>query len=1171
MPRIPVYNSRASAPGPISGLGDELAAPGRALRRLGGAIVDFGESLAVREARHDAAGRLRAALEDDETTAGDLRDESVDPVGAAASERQEDPKSRAREAVSATLDAARDEARIAVLRADALNEASLDSDPERMPERALAYYDAAARTLIDGTADAGRRARLGALARDGRAVLIRRAEGRRDGHAAAILNRKLRSALAGYADAVRRDPAMLDAMLQRGVDVIAESVRLAGLGPEHAGAMTRGWSRQVHVALLEGTIERDPVLAVALLDGGLLDGPIGDKATVARLRSRADAAAAAAEATETQQARTRRRQFELSRQAHLGRIRRTGRGDPGTEAQVPALLDADGQTAFHDETADAEAEFAARSRYAFMTAEEIEADIADTAPGGGPADDGERARRHAARLAARDAILAERAGDPAGWAMQDGTVSEAFAAAEAAEEAAARPDSGPAGAEPADRAFRRALALRRQVQADMGETSRLLSVAERESLAAELQALSPTGRLARIGELRRRYGEYFDVLTEELSGRVDPDAGLLLANVEDAPLSGMLARGMEMQADGATRPAIAPVRVRPIPRTGEGKADLGALNSTHAYRLPAAIGEAVVRPRGNALVPVVDLSGSRQGQSFTETDRPIDAPYSGQVAPVPALIGEGSVGLPDERPIPGQDPSKVLTGADVLEKVKKGSALTQAVNLTDDELREYSQKNGDGVRALRDGGEILFSLGDGDEFLTLPVDAAAYVIRNWDSYRSRLALLRKLQDASLPPEELRRLVEDEVYKGIPVHLRNRMGGPGWIAIEGSDPDEYGQRAAAAKLKAYDDLVAALDAGASEETITELFENFQQAMFPELLGWGAVFSDIVKDLAPGLGNFRSGIFAWNDLIEIANDFNDGDLLGLIGNSGMLVLDSLGMIPAVNSAFAPVRIAVKSGGRRALRAAGRAPVARIVTRWQARYRLAKYLRTTTDSLKSRSIEEYFGKVWKDLPPRMQGVLRKRFQYFVGRSGEMHTASEAADAGFEVVNKFWRRKFDVKIDGKESRTRIFDFLTEQDFNTVWNDWFVIPGKSKSGRATGVEVKVNLSEYLKHQKDADENLVKNAEISASQVMRIPGDMIKPEHLAAAIDEWLKRPWRKEMKYIGGVRRRELEDLVKTLQRPGDLTVGQLFGLTLLYAVDRYAVPEEPTNGLMAEPAAMP
>ena len=66
-----------------------------------------------------------------------------------------------------------------------------------------------------------------------------------------------------------------------------------------------------------------------------------------------------------------------------------------------------------------------------MTAAEIEADIAQQAPGGGPRDTDERAAAHAIRKETRDEILSARAADPAGWAMRDDDVAAAFVAARA--------------------------------------------------------------------------------------------------------------------------------------------------------------------------------------------------------------------------------------------------------------------------------------------------------------------------------------------------------------------------------------------------------------------------------------------------------------------------------------------------------------------------------------------------------------------------------------------------------------------------------------------------------------------------------------------------------------------------------------------------------------------
>ena len=47
---------------------------------------------------------------------------------------------------------------------------------------------------------------------------------------------------------------------------------------------------------------------------------------------------------------------------------------------------------------------------------------------------------------------------------------------------------------------------------------------------------------------------------------------------------------------------------------------------------------------------------------------------------------------------------------------------------------------------------------------------------------------------------------------------------------------------------------------------------------------APFADAID-----LNNVRSAIHAWNDLIEIAEEIEEGDVLGVVGNSGMLALD------------------------------------------------------------------------------------------------------------------------------------------------------------------------------------------------------------------------------------------------------------------------------------------
>ncbi len=607
MPRIPVYDSRAAAPGPISGLGTELAAPGRALTRLGGAVAGFGDDLARHAARKRAVEGMRRAASDGEH--GEPRDEAVPVPGADLPGGQDDAAREAADDVRAVLDHANDDARLAVTRADALQQASLDSDPEQRPARALAYFDAAIESLLAQSDDPALRQRRQALAQAHREVLVQRLAQRRSGALAAPLNGKLAAALDTYAEAVHRDRAMLAALLKKGADTITESARLAGLGPGHIEAMTKAWVRQAHLALVEGTIARDPGLALASLESGELDEALGnDAALTARLIRQARNAVAVAAAAERQRARTQRQRFDLHMTEHLERIRKTGRGDPAAEASAEAVLDPDALAAFRDEVAAAEAHHAARRTYAFMTAEEIAADIGGTAAGagpqgGGPRDPDNRQSDRRTRRAARDEVLAERAADPAGWAMRDETVAEAFAAAEDALASAAPGTPEMARAE-AD--FRRALALRERVQRAMGETPRLLTEAARDALAAELEGLSPPERLARIGALRRRYGDAFDALARELAGRIAPDTAGLLEHADDPVLTRALARGM---ATEGVRDSGA--RELPLP-LARGALDKSRLEDKQLYRLvtDGRIQRVVYDRKADALVPAPGESGA---------------------------------------------------------------------------------------------------------------------------------------------------------------------------------------------------------------------------------------------------------------------------------------------------------------------------------------------------------------------------------------------------------------------------------------------------------------------------------------------------------------------------------------------------------------------------------
>jgi len=1028
MPRIPIYTSRASAPGPIPGLGDDLARPGRALARLGGVIAGFGEDLARRNARKKAAERLRQMQV--EADSSEPLDDSAGTPERVTPEHQEAAIRQAGDKVSAVLDHATDDALISVIRADALSQASLDAEPEQLTARALAYFDATAAQLIEGTGDASRRARLQGLVRDARDVLIERAEHRRHGHLAAILNEKLATALGGYADAVRRDPAMLAAMLQKGADTIAEAARLAGLAPERVEAMAESWTRQAHVALVEGMIERDPASAVALLEGGKLTAQLGaDRTVTGRLTRWAETALAAAEAERLQRERTRRTLFEVDKAEYLERIRRTGRGDPDITARADALPDPGERAAFSADVAAAETQYAARSRYAFMTAEEIDADISDKAPGGGPRDTDERVRDHEARVAARDEILAERDRDPAGWAMLDETVSQAFAAAE---QAAPSPESGLRDAEQADRLFQRALALRMQVQADMGETPRLLTDAERDALAAELQALPPNERLARIGGLRRRYDDHFGALAAELAGRIGPDTEILMAWSRDPILAGLLARGMAMERvayNGAV------YRSLPVP---DGKLDTSRLEDKQLYRFMA----------GNRVVDVV-------------YDRRVDA-----------LVPTNPDGDGAMQPI----------GTTALESAKETAIRTfsPAPYLNDAAIATFREKTRHGLRR-GDGG---FTLADpaGHDMFSLSEDEAAVLAHIWTpEIAPRVEATGALWREDLSPDEKRRRIQAAVYKDIPEALRSvSPSGPNWISMEGGDPEDFGQRLAARRLEAFDAVAAAIESGATEQEIANRVGEFQEAMLPEVFGLGRVIKEFLMDIAPGLGNIRGIRHLQNDVAELQHAVDTGEWGDAAMASGMAILDAIGIFPGLNTAKGIAR-GIGRGIPYANRPLGERSFRRLMRQWNE----------TGKKFASIKVEDLVGDLIDGLDPKIRksftGLVRNR----VGIVGEERTFEDVIKRMDPQASKQVRIELPRK-KGSPTKTRVFDALATLPSEEIeianallgrLARWFVAAGDEVIGGTKGarkmIETKTGKLFESYAQEMAREWLAKNPEVT--------------------------------------------------------------------------------------------
>jgi len=476
----------------------------------------------------------------------------------------------------------------------------------------------------------------------------------------------LSESLAGLALAAAVDPAMAPGVTGRGFAQIEAAMKAGMLAPEEAAAMQGAFGENVHMSAMRGQIAADPAQALAKLETGEFDDVFapaardmlaGEARTTARVRAAGASAAA----------RARRRGLELDMADHLAALDETGVADEAVAARARAELPADEYAAFRAGQARARERHATRAEYAFMTAAEIEADIAQRAEGG-PAnidrrDGDQHAAAHAIRTAIRDEVLAARAADPAGWAMRDDDLAAAFAAAQE---------------DPDDLVLaRKAIQQRLALQREMGIAApRLLSDAERDDIAGALARATPADRPAIIAGLRERYGPQANMLAAELIGEVDANTALLIAHAEIPHLPRLLAQGMEKaRQDGPTKLTLASPEalddLPALPIIDKGgpagrKLDMAAMKPGQHYR---AAGGGVLRYDGEALVPV-ELEGAN----------PVDAN-----APTPQLRLGGHRWQPTVPDVADQSPLvKVGMGGDAINTDKPDEKVVAGEGTDDD-------------------------------------------------------------------------------------------------------------------------------------------------------------------------------------------------------------------------------------------------------------------------------------------------------------------------------------------------------------------------------------------------------------------------------------------------------------------------------------------------------
>lgn len=165
------------------------------------------------------------------------------------------------------------------------------------------------------------------------------------------------------------------------------------------------------------------------------------------------------------------------------------------------------------------------------------------------------------------------------------------------------------------------------------------------------------------------------------------------------------------------------------------------------------------------------------------------------------------------------------------------------------------------------------------------------------------------------------------------------------------------------------------------------------------------------------------------------------------------------------------------------------------------------------------------------------------------------------FKVPNRSDGDNTTDTADKNKPETRIFDDVVSQKVKRGLLKLFAIPGST--GLPVAIEAKGQSGERSTKQDRNDEALQSNKEkeLSGIELLRVPADRIKPEHLADVIDAWLEQPKRLDKLQLGKYRRKDIEGLVELLraQRGPDgkpLSVGIVIAVTLSFALP-LAYPE--------------
>jgi peptidoglycan hydrolase-like protein with peptidoglycan-binding domain len=344
----------------------------------------------------------------------------------------------------------------------------------------------------------------------------------------------------------------------------------------------------------------------------------------------------------------------------------------------------------------------------------------------------------------------------------------------------------------------------------------------------------------------------------------------------------------------------------------------------------------------------------------------------------------------------------------ILEKALPAPALTREL------LERFRNRSGYPLVKTERGDFELQDPDTGKALAVLSKDTAAGLVRSWDSYSDRVALLSIAGRADVSVKEQLRLAEPFFSKVDSADLSptKAIGSAGRAGIQARIKMQ--QKMADEERAAFRKAVTALDAGADrEQALSQLRKEILQDMDADF-----TILEMLADVAPVVGNLRSLRHAQNDFAEAQEARQEGRHLSGVRQEMLAAVDLAGAIPGLN--------AVKMVGRGAVKLT---PYGERVVADRALRRLE---RNFSDRSHPIDPTRLFGDVWDEVPARAKRRVRFDANMALGAAGEEHFTALAKKADPDVEIQAIRRLSEPGLPKK----RVYDFVKREVFDSIRQD---------------------------------------------------------------------------------------------------------------------------------------